>query len=64
MANALVKTLIEATDLPNDSLSKEFDRLLASHGTNSDQVTLEQLREIMADYLQTILLETKEELSA
>ncbi|MNJ91035.1 hypothetical protein D3C87_86790 [compost metagenome] len=64
MANELVKTLVNATELPESALSKELDTLFARHGTNAESVTLDELREIMADYLQTVLLEVKEELSA
>lgn len=64
MANELVKTLINVTELPEDAISKELEKLFAQHGATANEITLDQLREIMADYLQTVLLEAKEELSA
>lgn len=64
MANELVQTLITATDLPEDAVARELGTLLSQYGTNTEEITLEQLREIMAEYLQTVLLEVKEELSA
>lgn len=64
MANELVKTLISATDLPEKALTKELEKIFSQHGTTVEDISLDQLREIMADYLQTVLLEAKEDLSA
>lgn len=60
----LIDTVVSATGLPEDPIQRELNSLLAQFGKDPEHVTLEDLREIMADYLQTVLLEAKEELSA
>lgn len=65
MGETLAQTLIEATGLPEKSLEKEFNALLAKHGKTPETMTLDDLREVMADYLQTVFLELhNEDLSA
>lgn len=62
MANELVRNLISATDLPEEMIAKELTHLLSAHGLNPETVTLNELREIMVEYLQDVLLEMKAEL--
>lgn len=61
MGNNLAKTVIVATGLPQDPVEREFNSLLEKHGKNPDSLTLEELREVMADYLQTVFLEMQVE---
>lgn len=60
----LAKTLIEATGLPEDPVKRELDSLLSQHGKDAANLTLEELREVMADYLQSVFLELQNEKSA
>jgi len=60
----LINTVVSATGLPEDPIQRELSSLLNKHGKAPEHLTLEDLREIMADYLQTVLVEAKEELSA
>jgi len=55
----LIKMVLESTGLPTDSLEKELIRHLESRGLNPDHVSLEELRESLAIYLQIALLEAK-----
>ncbi len=64
MGNNLFNSLISATGLPTESVSNELTKLLAKNGKTPETMTLDDLREVMADYLQTVLVEAKEELSA
>ena len=57
MGNNLTKTVIAATGLPTDPVEREFSGLLAKHGTTAEDMTLDDLRDIMAEYLQTVFLE-------
>ncbi len=61
MGNLLTKTVIEATGLPQNPVEREFENLLTKHGKSADQLTLDELREVMADYLQTVFLELCED---
>lgn len=60
----LAKTVIEATGLPQDSVEKEFNTLLERFGKSPETLTMEELREVMAEYLQMVFLELHEEMSA
>lgn len=60
MGETLIQILCEATGLPNAAIESEIDQLLASHDKTRDQLTLEDLRVILAEYLQDVLVSAKE----
>jgi len=55
----LLRVLIESTGLPPVSVELEMRRLIEKHGFSLDTLSLEQVRIILADYLQDALLEAK-----
>ena len=55
----LIRTLIQASGLPPESLSRELERLLARRGLRESDLTLEDVREILASYLQDTLIEAQ-----
>ena len=61
MGDNLTNKVIEATGLPTDPVEREFSGLLAKHGTTAEDMTLDDLRDIMAEYLQTVFLELAQE---
>jgi hypothetical protein len=56
---ALLKELISATGLPSESLAKEIENLLQKDGLPEDACALEDLRKLLAEYAQEILVEAK-----
>lgn len=60
MGTLLFETIIDETNLPDPVISNEFTSLLEKHGKNPDTMTLEDLREVLASYLQEVFLEVKE----
>lgn len=64
MGEALIKTLVEQTDLPADPVERELSRLIDKAGLTKETITLEDIREILAEYLQETLLEAKDEFKA
>lgn len=56
----LLRTIIEATGLPEESLENEMDRLIRNRGLDPQAVTLDDVREILAAYLQDVLCEAKD----
>lgn len=65
MGDTLAKTVIAATGLPQEPVEREFNALLLKYGKDAESLTLDELREIMAEYLQLVFLEMlKEDLSA
>lgn len=61
---ALLRVLIQSTGLPMDAVEREITRLLSARNLKAESLTLEDVREILAFYLQDVLLEAKTSLSA
>lgn len=59
MGEALIKTVIDSTGLPSDTMAEELNRLIAKAGLQKDTLTLDDMRAILADYLQDTLLDLK-----
>lgn len=60
MGNKLLEMVILATGLPESEIRSELQSLLRQHGKSAESLTTEDLREIMAEYLQDVLLAAKE----
>jgi hypothetical protein len=59
---ALLQNLAALTGLPQDAVQNELRDLVIAAGFNPDTLTLEQVRAVLADYLQDTLLAAKREL--
>lgn len=57
---ALINELSHATGLPDDLIGEELSRIISSAGKSTSDVTLDELREMLAAYLQDVLIEAKE----
>ena len=55
----LIQMLTEATGLPPQAIEREVDRLLKARGLDPHALSLNDFREVMAAYLQEVLLESK-----
>ena len=51
--------LIEATGLPRESIQNELTNLLSRRGLDPADATLDDMREVLAHYLQDALVEAK-----
>lgn len=58
----LLRILIEASGLPPESIEKELNRILSARGLSPESVTMEDIREVLASYLQETLVEAKNSL--
>lgn len=63
MGETLITDIAEATGLPQNLMTDELGRLISAAGIDSGEVTLEDLRSILADYLQEVLLAARDEFS-
>lgn len=64
MANSLaLDELIAAIGLPEELALKKLNQLASANGLNINNLSVDQLRELVADLLQDVLLEVKAELS-
>lgn len=59
-----LKSFVEATGLPDDFARKELERLTIAAGKNIQTLNINDLRLILASYLQDVLLGAREEYSA
>ncbi len=57
---ALLKLLIESTGLPQDAVERELNKVLAKGNFQREQLTLDDVRELLSIYLQDVLMEAKE----
>ncbi|MEO0335836.1 MAG: hypothetical protein AAF202_05560 [Pseudomonadota bacterium] len=60
----LLETLAENADLPRELVSSELSSLLEKNNLSESQVTLDQLREMLAEYLQDVFVSVKSELNS
>ncbi len=61
MGNELFKKVTKSTGLPEDIMAGELDRILSSNGINSSEVTLDELRAVLSDYLKEVIIKAKDE---
>ena len=63
MGEKLIQLISEATGLPRELIETEINQLIASHGFSPNQITLEELRSIIAEYMQDVLCQAKDHLA-
>ena len=63
MGNALLETLVLATGLPEGDVRRELQALMRKYGKTAETVTMDDLRQLMRDYVQDVLMEKKQRLS-
>lgn len=60
----LLKNLISATGISEELISSELTQLTNRAGIKPEDLTIEDLRQILADYVQEVLLSAKAEFDA
>ena len=63
MGERLLTDLAHATGLPSNLVTDELGRLLQNAGLEKAEITLDDLRAILADYMQEVLLAARDELT-
>ena len=63
MDKSFLHELTTSTGLPEELLSTELKRLIAAAGLSPESVTLDDLRVVLAEYLQDVFVEAKENLT-
>lgn len=59
----LIEKLALLTGLPSEAISRELVGLVESYGIRPEALTMNDVRNILADYLQDVLLSAKRELA-
>jgi hypothetical protein len=60
--DTLLNVLVEATGLPKAWVESELRGLMTKRGLSPETMTLESMREILAEFMQDVLLAAKEQL--
>ncbi len=60
--DALISILVDATGLPKAWVETELRALMNKRGFSSESLTLESMREILAEFMQDVLVAAKNEL--
>lgn len=63
MGAKLLNEVAQATGLPEQMVTDELGLLVAKAGKKTEDLTLEDLRMILAEYVQDVLLAAKDEYS-
>jgi hypothetical protein len=56
----IANEVIAATGLPKETISKELNSLLEAAGVDRSDLTLDDLRQVLAEYVQDVLVAAKE----
>lgn len=60
----LLEEITEATGLPPHLITNELQELIQKKGLSFENISLEDIRNILTEYLQRIILEAKQELQS
>lgn len=58
--NEIFRTITEATGLPEEMIRQELGKILAAKGIARDEVTMEDIRTALADYLREVIIHAKD----
>jgi hypothetical protein len=61
MKDNLFEKIVKNTGLPEDLVSQEFLKQINSKGLDKNNLTIEQIRDVLSEYLQDVLLQAQEE---
>jgi hypothetical protein len=61
MGETLLRKVVQATGLPQDPVQKELEVFIEQHGISPQDLTLDELRDVMVEYLQSVFLELQQE---
>jgi hypothetical protein len=61
MGETLLRKVVQATGLPQDPVQKELEVFIEQHGISPQDLTLDELRDVMVEYLQSVFLELQKE---
>jgi hypothetical protein len=57
---ALLKLLIQSTGLPPEAVERELTKILSKANIQPENLTLDDVRDLLAIYLQDVLIEAKQ----
>ena len=63
MGERLFDQITNATGLPPEMITNELNRIIEAAGLQKDMMTLEDLRRVLSEYAQDILVAAKDDLA-
>lgn len=61
MGETLLRKVVQATGLPQDPVQRELEEFIEHHGKSPQDLTLDEFRDIMVEYLQSVFLDLQKE---
>lgn len=61
MDDNLFEKVVQGTGLPEELVSQDFLKVITDKGYEKNSLTLDQLRDALADYLQEVILQARDE---
>jgi hypothetical protein len=61
MGDELFNQVTEATGLPQEWIANELGNLLAAAGVERSELTIDDLRRVLSDYVQDVLLQAHDQ---
>jgi hypothetical protein len=61
MDDNLFEKIVKSTGLPEELISQDFLKKISEKGFEKSTLTIDQIRDVLSEYLQDIILEAQEE---
>lgn len=61
MGDNLFDKVVKSTGLPEELVTQDFLKKVTDKGFDRGTLTLDQIRDVLADYLQDVILQAREE---
>ncbi|MES2768380.1 MAG: hypothetical protein V4596_04475 [Bdellovibrionota bacterium] len=61
MDDNLFEKIVKSTGLPEELVTQDFLKKISDKGFEKSTLTLDQIRDVLADYLQDVILQVREE---
>ena len=61
MDDNLFEKVVQGTGLPEELVSQDFLKVITDKGYEKNSLTLDQLRDALADYMQEVILQARDE---
>lgn len=61
MGENLFEEIVKSTGLPESMISQGFLKIISEKGLDKSTLTLDQIRDVLVEYLQDVILNAREE---
>jgi hypothetical protein len=61
MDENLFEKIVKSTGLPEELISQDFLKKISEKGFEKSTLTIDQIRDVLSEYLQDIILQAREE---